>query len=113
MALDQVAVKKHLDEPRAAQAWSEPVAGRIEGLRALTGDALYAAADLRQAIVDQGQDYVVKLKKNWPQLHRDVRCSFPNPARRVIAQCVKATLAGSSGRSGCRRNWRLMPHSRG
>lgn len=63
VALDQVAVKGHLDEPRAAQAWIEEVAGRIEGLRVLTGDALYADADLCQAIVDQGKDYVVKLKK--------------------------------------------------
>ena len=66
VALDQVAVKGHLDEPRAAQAWIEQVAGRIEGLRALTGDALYADADLCQAIVDQGKDYLVKLKKTGP-----------------------------------------------
>lgn len=56
-------MKGHLDEPRAAQAWIEQVAGRIEGLRVLTGDALYADADLCQAIVDRGKDYVVKLKK--------------------------------------------------
>ena len=66
MALDQAAVKGHLDEPRAAQAWIEQVAGRIEGLRVLTGDALYADADLCQAIVDQGKDYLVKLKKLAP-----------------------------------------------
>ena len=66
VALDQVAVKGHLDEPRAAQAWIEQVAGRIEGLRVLTGDALYADADLCQAIVDHGKDYVVKLKKTGP-----------------------------------------------
>ena len=66
VALDQVAVQGHLDEPRAAQAWIEQVAGRIEGLRVLTGDALYADADLCQAIVDQGKDYLVKLKKTGP-----------------------------------------------
>lgn len=66
VALDQVAVKRHLDEPRAAQAWVEEVAGRIEGLRVLTGDGLYADADLCQAIVDQDKDYLVKLKKPAP-----------------------------------------------
>ncbi len=66
LALDQVAVRGHLDEPRVAQAWIEQVAGRIEGLRVLTGDALYADADLCQAIVDQGKDYLVKLKKTGP-----------------------------------------------
>ena len=66
VALDQVAVQGHLDEPRAAQGWIEQVAGRIEGLRVLTGDALYADADLCQAIVAQGKDYVVKLKKTGP-----------------------------------------------
>ncbi len=66
VALDQVAVQGHLAEPRAAQAWIEQVAGRIEGLRVLTGDALYADADLCQAIVAQGKDYVVKLKKTGP-----------------------------------------------
>lgn len=79
VALDQVAVKGHLDGPRAAQAWIEQVAGRIEGLKVLTGDALYADADLCQAIVDQGKDYLVKLKKNWPQLHRDVELLFSDP----------------------------------
>ena len=52
VALDQVSVKGHLDEPRAAQAWVEEVSGRMEGLRVLTGDALYADASLCQAIVD-------------------------------------------------------------
>ena len=66
VALDQVAVEGHLDEPRAAQAWIEQVAGRVEDLRVLTGDALYADADLCQAIVDRGKDYVVKLKKLAP-----------------------------------------------
>lgn len=66
VALDQVAVKGHLDEPRAAQAWIEQMAGRIEGLGVLTGDALCADANLCQAIVNQGKDYVVKLKKLAP-----------------------------------------------
>ena len=63
LALDQVRISGHLDEPRAAQEWMEQVSGNIEGLRVLTGDSLYADSDLCQAIVDQGKDYLVKLKK--------------------------------------------------
>ena len=35
----------------------------FEGLGVLTGDALYAHADLAEAILSEGKDYVVKLKK--------------------------------------------------
>lgn len=63
LALDQVQISGHLEEPRAAQKWMEQVAGSVAGLRVLTGDSLYADADLCQAIVAQGKDYLVKLKK--------------------------------------------------
>ena len=63
LALDQMRICGHLEEPRAAQEWIEQVSGSVAGLRVLTGDSLYADADLCQAIVDQGKDYLVKLKK--------------------------------------------------
>ena len=63
LALDQVQISGHLEEPRAAQEWMEQVSGSVEGLRVLTGDSLYADADLCRAIVAQGKDYLVKLKK--------------------------------------------------
>lgn len=63
LALDQVQIAGHLDEPQAAQEWMEQVSGNIEGLRVLTGDSLYADSDLCQAILEQGKDYLVKLKK--------------------------------------------------
>ena len=59
LALDQAQISGRLEEPRAAQEWMEQVSGSVEGLRALTGDGLYADADLCQAIVAQGKDYLV------------------------------------------------------
>ena len=43
--------------------WVKRVSSRFEGLRVLTGDALYANADLAEAILAEGKDYMVKLKK--------------------------------------------------
>ena len=63
LALDQMRISGHLDEPRAVQEWMKQVSGNVEGLRVLTGDSLYADADLCQARVAQGKDYLVKLKK--------------------------------------------------
>ena len=42
----------------------------FEGLRVLTGAALYAHTDLAEAIVSDGKDYVVKLKKTGPNSTR-------------------------------------------
>ena len=42
------------------------MASRFKSLRVLTGDALYAKADLVEAILADGKDYVVRLKKTSP-----------------------------------------------
>ena len=63
LALDQARISGHPDKPRAAREWTEQVSGSIEGLKALTGDSLCTGVDLRQAIVGQVKDYLVKLKK--------------------------------------------------
>ena len=63
LALDQMKIDSHPEEPRAALVWVKRVSSRFEGLRVLTGDALYAHSDLAEAIVSEGKDYVVKLKK--------------------------------------------------
>lgn len=41
-ALDQMKIESHPEEPRAALMWVKRVSSRFEGLRVLTGDALYA-----------------------------------------------------------------------
>ena len=70
LALDQMKIESHADEPRVALEWVNRVSGSFEGLRVLTGDALYAHADLTEAILSQGKDYVVKLKKTSPDSTR-------------------------------------------
>ncbi len=71
LALDQVSTPYHVDEARATKAWLEEVAGQFPGLAVLTGDALLADRNLCAAIVAQGQDYLVKLKKtNQPFMKR-------------------------------------------
>ena len=75
VALDQVKIGDHPDEPRAALEWVKQVSSRFEGLRVLTGDALYANADLAEAILAEGKDYVVKLKKTSPNSTKTSNCS--------------------------------------
>ena len=75
VALDQVAIAHHADEPKAAQEWMQKVSARFEGLRVLTGDALYADTDLAEAILAEGKDYVVKLKKTVPSSTKMSSCS--------------------------------------
>ena len=63
VALDQVEIAHHHEEPRAAERWIRMVSSRFEGLEVLSGDALYANTNLAEAIVAEGKDYVIKLKK--------------------------------------------------
>ena len=75
VALDQMQIADHLDEPRAAREWVQTVSTSFEGLRVLTGDALYADTDLAEAILAEGKDYVVKLKKTVPSSTKMSSCS--------------------------------------
>ena len=63
LALDQVKSTHHLDEVSATKSWMEQVASQFPGLAVLTGDALFADRTLCGAIVAQGKDYMIKLKK--------------------------------------------------
>jgi DDE family transposase len=63
LALDQVAAPYHVQEVQATRGWIEEVASQFPGLQVLTGDALFADRSLCAAMVAQGQDYLVKLKK--------------------------------------------------
>lgn len=69
LALDQVMTTHHLDEVSATKSWMEELAGQFPGLAVLTGDALLADRTLCAAIVSEGQDYFIKLKKtNQPSI---------------------------------------------
>lgn len=70
LALDQMKIESHPEEPGAALMWVKRVSSRFEGLSVLTGDALYAHTDLAEAILSEGKDYVVKLKKTGPNSTR-------------------------------------------
>ena len=63
VALNQVEIAHHHQEPRAAERWIRLVSSHFEGLKVLSGDALYAKTNLAQAIVAEGKDYAIKLKK--------------------------------------------------
>ena len=79
LALDQVQISGYLEEPRAAQEWMEQVSGSVGGLRVLAGDSLYAEADLCQAILEQGKDYLLKLKNRlrlYQERNQDVELLF-------------------------------------
>ena len=80
VALDQVTIAHHTDEPKAAQEWIQKVSARFEGLDVLSGDALYADTDLAEAILAQGKDYVVKLKKTDPNSTQMWNCSSQSRA---------------------------------
>ena len=80
IALDQVEIARHLDEPRAAEEWIRTVSARITGLRVLSGDALYADTNLAEAILAEGKDYLVKLKKNNPNCWKTYSRSSQNTA---------------------------------
>jgi hypothetical protein len=63
VALDQVPVGDRHAEVSATQTWIQEVAAQFPGLTVLTGDALLADRTLCQAIVDNGRDYLLRVKK--------------------------------------------------
>ena len=63
LVLDQIKAAHHLDEVSVTKSWMQEVSSQFPGLAVLTGDALYAECTLCGAIVAQGQDYLIKLKK--------------------------------------------------
>ena len=104
IALDQVKIGEHPDEPRAALEWIKQVSSRFEGLRVLTGDALYANADLAEAILSEGKDYVVKLKKTNPSYTKTSNCSSRS-RQSLLSMCPTSDTDGwSVEKYGCRRN---------
>ncbi len=80
MALDQVEIARHLDEPRAAEEWIRSLSAHFPSLKVLSGDALYADTSLAETILAEGKDYVVKLKKTNPSSSKTYRCSSPSRA---------------------------------
>ena len=93
---------------RAAEGDSEIVAARAL-LRCLdltghlvTADALHCQNETAQVILDQGGDYLLRLKSNRPALHEAVKAYFADPA--VVAELASAeTTDANHGRMEVRR----------
>jgi predicted transposase YbfD/YdcC len=95
---------------RAAEGDSEIVAARAL-LRCLdltgqlvTADALHCQNETARAILDQGGDYLFRLKSNRPALHAMVREAFADPAL-VAPLPHAATVDADHGRIEERRAW--------
>jgi hypothetical protein len=81
------------------------MAGQFPGLAVLTRDALLADRSLCAAVVEHGQDYLVKLKKtNRPSMKR-YRLSSPKLVSRTWWCGKRATDGWSIGRSGPLATW--------
>jgi hypothetical protein len=105
LALDQARTLYHVDEARVTRQWLEEMAGQFPGLAVLTGDALLADRSLCAAVVEHGQDYLVKLKKtNRPSMKR-YRLSSPKLVSRTWWCGKRATDGWSIGRSGPLATW--------
>ena len=70
VTLDQELTLYHVDEAKATQRWIEEKAAHSPGLAVLTGDALPVDRSLCTAILEQGGDYIVKLKNPTSPLPR-------------------------------------------
>jgi len=55
---------------------------RLRG-RVVTADALHTCADTARAILDQGADYLLVVKKNQPTLYDECAAFFSDPTARV------------------------------
>jgi predicted transposase YbfD/YdcC len=87
VVLGQVAVADATNEIGAAPAAlaGVPLRGRV-----VTADALLTQADLAQAILDAGGDYLMVVKENQPTVHEDLERLFDDPAAPVaVAETVE------------------------
>ena len=77
----QLPVTASGDKPAAELATAPALIARLDWQgRVLTGDALYCQRALCQQVVDAGGDYLVLVKGNQPQLHRDLATLFAHRA---------------------------------
>jgi predicted transposase YbfD/YdcC len=69
----------------------------------VTIDAMGTQADIAEAIIARGGDYLLALKANWPATHADVAAFFADPPQDMIAE-VHETVDGDHGRIETRRH---------
>ncbi len=74
----------------------------------VTIDAMGCQKEIAATIIDQGADYVLALKENQPQLHRDVKEAFADALRTGFADLDHdfcETVNKGHGRIDMRRCW--------
>ena len=74
----------------------------------VTIDAMGCQKEIAATIIDQGADYVLALKENQPQLHRDVKEAFADALRTGFADLDHdfcETVNKGHGRIEMRRCW--------
>jgi len=81
LVLAQLPVTASGDKPAAELATAPALIACLDWQgRVLTGDALYCQRGLCQQVVDAGGDYLVLVKGNQPELHRDLATLFAHRA---------------------------------
>ena len=81
LVLAQLPVTASGDKPAAELATAPALIARLDWQgRVLTGDALYCQRGLCQQVVDAGGDYLVIVKENQHDLHRDLATLFAHRA---------------------------------
>lgn len=60
-------------EPEVLKAHLSQLAAAYPGLRLLTGDALFTQRNLAELVVEAGQDYLLQIKANQPDLQEAAR----------------------------------------
>lgn len=63
--------------------------------KVITADALHTQREVAQTIVEQGGDYLMIVKENQPQLHRDIETLFQEP--QVVAETLTQARTIESG----------------
>jgi len=81
LVLAQLPVTASGDKPAAELATATALIAHLDWQgRVLTGDALYCQRALCQQVIDAGGDYLVLVKGNQPELHRDLATLFAHRA---------------------------------
>ncbi len=75
--LAQEEIASHADKARAELSVAPRLIARLDWQgRVLTGDALFCQRNLCAQVCDAGGDYLIIVKENQPQLHRDIATLF-------------------------------------
>lgn len=81
--------------------------------RVVTADALHCQTDFAQAVLDQGADYLLCLKGNWPAQYAAVVTYFADPAAVTTDATTTERQKGRRERRALRATGELTAHLEG